>query len=80
MDTGLLEFREPGEVAGHAGRSSLPWASLATKAAFSCSTTPGPARRTSLTRVVGCGTGRSRPMRQNRRQPSESLTSRHKLS
>src|SRR4029453_14426379 len=55
--------------------SSLPWASLATGAAFSSSITSGPARRTSLTSVVGCGTGRSRPMRQNRRQPIESLTS-----
>jgi hypothetical protein len=29
--------------------------------------------------VVGCGTGRSRAMRQNRRQPIESLTSPHRL-
>jgi hypothetical protein len=36
---------------------------LVTRAVFSCSMTSGPARRTSLTRVVGWGTGRSRPMR-----------------
>jgi hypothetical protein len=61
-------------------RSSLPWASLATSAAFNCSITSGPARPTSLTSVVGWGTGRSSPMRQNRRHPIESATFRHKLS
>ena len=41
---------------------------------------PGPQRPTSLTRVVGCGTGWSSGMRQNRRHEIESVTSRHRLS
>jgi hypothetical protein len=40
----------------------------------------GPARPTSLTRVVGWGTGWSRPMRQTRRHEIESLTSRQSVS
>jgi hypothetical protein len=55
-------------------RSSLSWASLATSAAFSWPITSGPPRPTSLTSVVGCGTGRSSPRRQNRRHPIESPT------
>jgi hypothetical protein len=50
----------------------LSAASFASNAALSCSITPGPARRTSLLKVVGCGTGRSRGMRQNLRQEIES--------
>jgi hypothetical protein len=61
-------------------RSTRVWANLTSRAALSCSTVSGPARRTSLTRVIECGTGWSRPRRQNRRQPIESATSRHKLS
>jgi hypothetical protein len=40
----------------------------------------GPARRTSLLKVVGCGTGCSKEMRANRRQEIESATSRHRLA
>jgi hypothetical protein len=55
-----------------APRSSLASASLPRSIPLSCSIVSGvsgPARRTSLTSVVGCGTGWSRLMRQNRRQP-----------
>src|SRR6266487_3142005 len=43
-------------------RSSLSPTSLPSRAALSWSITPGPARRTSLLKVVGCGTGRSSGM------------------
>jgi hypothetical protein len=62
------------------GPQQLALGELGTSAWLSCSMTSAPARPTSLTRVVGWGTGRSSPIRQNRRQEIESATSRHRLS
>jgi hypothetical protein len=50
---------------------------LANNASFSPSTAAEPHRLVSFISVVGCGTGRSMPIRQNRRQLIESDTSRH---
>ena len=61
-------------------RSSLSVASLPSSAVLSCSAAAVPQRRTSLLRVVGCGTGWSSGMRQNRRQAIESPTSRQRVS
>jgi hypothetical protein len=56
-------------------RRSLSPASLPSNASLSWVIVPGPARPTSLTSVVGCGTGRSNGMRAKRRQVIESPTS-----
>jgi hypothetical protein len=60
-------------------RSSLSPASLPSSAWLSWPMTSGPARRTSLLKVVGCGTGCPKGMRQNLRQEIESVTSRHRV-
>jgi hypothetical protein len=61
-------------------RSSFCPAALAHSASFSPATASGPHRLVSFISVVGCGTGPSSAIRQNRRQLIESLTSAHKLS
>ena len=61
-------------------RSSLASAALAHSASFSPATAPSPHRVVSFISVVGCGTLASKPIRQNRRQEIESLTSAHRLS
>ena len=61
-------------------RSSLAPAALTSSASFSPATGPSPHRVVSFISVVGCGTGPSSPIRQNRRQLIESATSAHKLS
>ena len=51
-----------------AARSNFCPAALAHNASFSPATTCGPHRLASFISVVGCGTGPSSPIRQNRRQ------------
>ena len=58
-------------------RSSFASAALASSASFSPSTAAEPQRVVSFINVVGCGTGPSSGIRQNRRQVIESATSRH---
>ena len=58
-------------------RNTFASAALANNASFSPSTAAEPHRLVSFIRVVGCGTGRSMPIRQNCRQVMESDTSRH---
>ena len=61
-------------------RSSFCPAAFAHSASFSPATAPWPHRLASFISVAGCGTRPSSPIRQNRRQPTESLTSAHRLS
>jgi len=58
-------------------RSSFASAALANSASLSPSTAADPHRVVSFINVVGCGTDPSSPIRQNRRQVIESVTSRH---
>jgi hypothetical protein len=58
-------------------RSSFASAALASNASFNPSTATEPQRVVSFINVVGCGTGCSKPIRQNRRHAIESDTSRH---
>ena len=59
------------------GAQHLRSAALANSASLSPSTAALPHQVVSFINVVGCGTDPSRPIRQNRRQVIESLTSRH---
>jgi hypothetical protein len=61
-------------------RSSFCPDALAHSVSFSPATACSPQRVVSFISVVGCGTGPSSGIRQNRRQEIESLTSAHKLS
>ncbi len=61
-------------------RSRLVATSFRSSASFRASMVCGPHRRTILIKVVGWGTGRSRGIRQNRRQVRESPTSLHRVS
>ena len=61
-------------------RSSLFPAAFAHSASFSPATAASPQRVVSFISVVGCGTLPSSPIRQNRRQLIESLTSAHSVS
>jgi hypothetical protein len=58
-------------------RKTLACAALASSASLSPSTAAGPHRVVSFINVGECGTGLSKPIRANRRQTIESLTSRH---
>jgi len=58
-------------------RNSFASAAFASSASFSPSTAAGPQRVVSFINVVGCGTVPSSGIRQNRRHPIESATSRH---
>src|SRR6478735_2102554 len=58
-------------------RNTFASAALASSASFSPFTAVLPHRVVSFINVVGCGTAPSNPIRQNRRQVMESLTSRH---
>jgi hypothetical protein len=58
-------------------RSSFASAALANRASVHPSTAAVPQRVVNFISVVGCGTCPSSGIRQNRRQPIESATSRH---